>query len=99
MSNFQSNLNKIRESMKSLLNDSNVQTITSISKQIDELEAEHAKQEEELSKTKSTLIDYVKEYSFKEPPKKAVEEEQEPLTLDEAIQAAITKASENKNKK
>lgn len=88
MSKFNEAAGALRESLKSMLTNDNVEQIAALNKQIDLLEAEHKATEHEVTEAKDTLVKYVKEYAFGEKQNQDTGTEKTP-SLDEAFAAAF----------
>ena len=88
MSKFNDILTELRHSVQGLVNETNVDAIARIAKNMDSLEAEYKTAETEKQEAKENLVKYVKEYAFKEKGKDETETALPP-SLDEAIENAF----------
>lgn len=69
MKKFEENIALLKASLKEMVNADNAQAIASLDKIIDDAVEAHNATKEELVEAKNTIVDYVKNTSFKEPPK------------------------------
>ena len=91
-SKFYEILEKVKASTKGLVNAENAEAVASLGKTIDELEEAYKATEEELTDTKSALVDFVKNTSFSKPSgeDKLPDEEGAP-SLDEIMEQELNK--------
>ena len=80
--------------LKENLNESNLEFITKVDKELDNISVEHDKTEESLTQTKDKLIEVVKNTSFKSDsePSNEPSDTDKPMTIDEALESAIKEA-------
>ena len=83
---FEEQINSLKEFLKSSLNADNVDFITNLSTQVDELATSHKQVAEENTALKDKIVNYVKNTTFKEPEET---HEEDNLTLDEAIEKGV----------
>lgn len=88
MKTFKETIATLREHTQALLNETNIEAIATVAKEIDSLEALHEQAEEELQGAKDNLVKYVKEYAFKEKSPDLTGTVETP-TLDDAIEEAF----------
>ena len=95
---FEDKIKEMRENLKNLLTQENLDQITTLDKGLDELESEHKSTQQALQDTKDSYIDYVKKTGFKgevnngEPKP----EQNKSMSLDEAIEEGIKEIIKNR---
>ena len=85
---FKEILQQMRTQTQALINDTNVEQVAQVAKQIDSLEEAYNAQESELQGARASLVKYVKEYAFKDKATDVTGTEKTP-TLDEALAEAF----------
>lgn len=90
MKKFEEVIAKIRASLKDMVNAENAQALASLDKDIDDAVEAHNATEEALGEAKSTIVDMVKNTSFKEPSGEGTPNT-EPKSLDEIMQEELNK--------
>lgn len=95
---FKETISALKTMLKDSLNDSNVEFITKVDKELDNLSQTHEETEKELSKTKDKLIEIVKETSFKDEtgPKLPQDHTDEVMSVDEALEASLNEIEANR---
>lgn len=93
------------ESLKKLLKDNltteNTEFLTKMDKALDNLNVEHTTTETKLTQAQDKILEIVKSTSFKIDSEKSPAETDtdEPMSLDDAIDAAIKELESNRDKK
>ena len=98
MGKFQDAITLIKQILKDSLNDQNLDLITKLDKEIDNLSQTHEETEKELSSVKDKLIDVVKNTSFKDEngPKLPQDNTDEAMSVDEALEASLKEIEANR---
>lgn len=92
MATFKELIANAKAFLKESLNDTNLDLITKLDKQLDDLSVEHEKTEQDLVSTKDKLIEVVKTTSFKsdsEQDSNIPSDTDKPMDIDEALESAI----------
>ena len=97
MKEIEKQINELKSYLKENLTTENVNFGVEIDKKLDKLLEENKIQEEKLNKANETLLNLVKNTSFKPTEKDKIQEEDKVLSIDEALQNAINLV-ENKHK-
>lgn len=97
MKEIEKQINELKNYLKENLTTENVDFGVEIDKKLDKLLEENKIQEEKLSKANETLLNLVKNTSFKPTEEDKIQEEDKVLSIDEALQNAINLV-ENKHK-
>lgn len=96
MTKFEEKYNAFKEFLKGSLSADNVDFITNLTTQLEELKTEHKAVEEENNSLKDKIVDYVKNTTFKEPPKEIQDNDKSiDELLDEGIENIIKNRKEN----
>ena len=98
MGKFQDAITIIKQLLKDSLNDQNLDLITKLDKEIDNLSQTHEETEKELSSVKDKLIDVVKNTSFKDEtgPKLPQDNTEQVMSVDEALEASLKEIEPNR---
>lgn len=97
MKEIEKQINELKSYLKENLTTENVNFGVEIDKKLDKLLEENKIQEEKLNKANETLLNLVKNTSFKPTEEDKIQEEDKVLSVDEALQNAINLV-ENKHK-
>ena len=87
MTKFEEKYNEFKELLKGSLTGDNVDFITNLSTQLDNLKTEHEAVEKENSSLKDKIVEYVKNTTFKDPPKE--ESNNDDKSIDEILNESI----------
>lgn len=98
MGKFQDTITLIKQLLKDSLNDQNLDLITKLDKEIDNLSQTHEETEKELSSVKDKLIDVVKNTSFKDEigPKLPQDDTDKVMSVDEALETGLQEIIANR---
>ena len=97
MTKFEEKYNEFKEFLKGSLTGDNVDFITTLTTHLDELNTEHKSVEQENSSLKDKIVEYVKNTTFKEPPKE--ETHNEDKSIDEILTESIDDIIANRKEK
>ena len=93
---FKETHTQIKEILKNSLTADNTEVITKLAQQVDELESEYNKLSEENIKLKDTIVENVRNTTFKETPE--IENPAQPTSLDEIMLEEANKIVEERKK-
>lgn len=98
MATFNEIMSGIKTLLKRKLDNENLELFTEVDKELDKLSESHTQTESDLSKTKDKLIEVVKSASFKdsEPEDNHTGNTEDPMTIDEAINASLDEILANR---
>ena len=93
-------ITSVKSLLKENLNDTNLEFITKLDKELDNISVEHEKTEKELVATKDKLIEVVKNTSFKDNSEPSTEPSNTntPMSVDEALESAIEEVIQARTK-
>lgn len=95
---FKSAYERIKSYLAKSVTAENTEEITELSKDLDTLQDSMVKEEEEHTKTKDKLVDYVKNTAFKKETVEDDPEDDSPKTMEEAEKIALKKLMDSRKK-
>ena len=96
---FKSAYERIKSYLAKSITAENTEEITGLSKDLDTLQDSMVKEEEEHTKTKDKLVDYVKNTAFKKETIEDDPEDDSPKTMEEAEKIALKKLMDSRKNK
>lgn len=99
MNEIEKYVNDLKKTLKENLTSDNLELSQKIDNSLDNILAENKKQEEKLIKANETLLNVVKQTSFKvSESENPLDQEETPKTIDEALNEAINKVVSERQK-
>lgn len=99
MNEIEKYVNDLKKTLKENLTSENLELSQKIDNSLDNILAENKKQEEKLIKANETLLNVVKQTSFKVSEfENPLDQEETPKTIDEALNEAINKVVSERQK-
>lgn len=90
MKKFEESINNLRASLRELVNTDNAEALAKVDKIIDDAVVAYNATDEELREAKNTIVDYVKNTSFKTPPQDDIPD-MESKSLDDIMLEELNK--------